>query len=622
MDSTKFTANWDVYVSGATYRIDLSTSPTFSKTGIQTITEGFNNGITLPAGWTISNNIIANTTAFGTASPSLEFTASNARIVTRQLSGPATELKFWVKGLNTNQASALLVEGFDGNNWTVVTNMTGLSKKGAKKVFNISSDPPLPQNFIQFRFTYTQKKGTLTFDDVSIKHNNPVPLFVSGYNNVNVKINSKLVTVLKAATNYYYRVRAVTGSTTTDNSNVIAVTTCKAAAITGINKTNPGCNGSHDGFIGLTLTDGVAPLTYSWTGPDNFTSSNKDISNLAAGTYHVTIKSNGGCAVDTNIIITQPVALTSSETHTEISCNGGSSTVSIAASGGTAPYSGTGDFAQYAGTHTYTVTDANGCSASIDVTLTEPAVLTPSETHTEISCNGGSSTVSIAAVGGTAPYIGTGDFVQYAGTHTYTVTDANGCSASIDVSLNDPPALSADINTDPIICTGGTTTLIVTATGGTGNYHYTLSDGTGPQDDNHFTIAAGNYTVTVTDDNGCSYTTGIININDGTDPCGGMALTENRRQQSDKIKAAPESGRFNVQVFPNPSSAQFTLTVQSNKNEKLEMIVLDMVGKKVYQATGSSNGSYVFGKLLAPGEYFVRVHSGKMSKTIKILKGN
>lgn len=83
------------------------------------------------------------------------------------------------------------------------------------KTFNATSNPPLAQDYIQFRFAYKTKIGTLVFDDVSIYYNNPTPFFVPGYNNLTVKTNSKIITGLKPATNYYYRVRAVKGGIAT-----------------------------------------------------------------------------------------------------------------------------------------------------------------------------------------------------------------------------------------------------------------------------------------------------------------------------------------------------------------------------------------------------------------------
>src|SRR5690348_6820567 len=96
-----------------------------------------------------------------------------------------------------------------------------------------------------------------------------------------------------------------------------------------------------------------------------------------------------------------------SSTATPILCNGGDSTVTVSAVGGTAPYTGTGQFTKKAGSYTFTVTDANGCTASTTVTINQPALLTISSTATPILCNGGDSTVTVSAAGGTGPYTGT-----------------------------------------------------------------------------------------------------------------------------------------------------------------------------------------------------------------------
>ncbi len=71
-----------------------------------------------------------------------------------------------------------------------------------------------------------------------------------------------------------------------------------------------------------------------------------------------------------------PAAVTASSSNTPILCNGGSSTVTVSATGGTPPYHGTGTFSRSAGTYSYTVTDANGCTATTTGNITQPSALT------------------------------------------------------------------------------------------------------------------------------------------------------------------------------------------------------------------------------------------------------
>lgn len=123
---------------------------------------------------------------------------------------------------------------------------------------------------------------------------------------------------------------------------------------------------------------------------------------------------------------------------TTITCNGGSATVTVSGSGGTPPLSGTGTFTRTAGTYTFTVTDANGQTGTCSLTITEPALLVASATAGTISSVGGTTSVVVTATGGVGPYTGTGTFTRGAGIHTFTVTDANGCTSFVIVSLNDP----------------------------------------------------------------------------------------------------------------------------------------------------------------------------------------
>src|SRR5213075_1156154 len=129
-------------------------------------------------------------------------------------------------------------------------------------------------------------------------------------------------------------------------------------------------------------------------------------------TLRLTVTDSGPCA---NHIRSDDVILTvnqvlASSSNTPILCHGGNSTVTVSASGGLTPYAGTGTFSHAAGTYSYTVTDAHSCTATTTGTISEPSALSASSSKTAILCQGGNSTVTVSATGGTTPYNGTGTF--------------------------------------------------------------------------------------------------------------------------------------------------------------------------------------------------------------------
>src|SRR5204862_364871 len=158
-------------------------------------------------------------------------------------------------------------------------------------------------------------------------------------------------------------------------------------------------------------------------------------------------------------------------------------TVSVTAGGGTPPYSGTQSFTHGAGTYSDRVSVAYGWSAATTGGIAQPALLTASSSNTAILCNGGPSTVSVLAGGGTPPYSGTQSFTHGAGTYSVTVTDSNGCTATTTGDIAQPPLLTASSSNTAIRCNGGPSTVSVTAGGGTPPYSGTQS----------FTHGAGTY---------------------------------------------------------------------------------------------------------------------------------
>jgi len=257
---------------------------------------------------------------------------------------------------------------------------------------------------------------------------------------------------------------------------------CSATAIS--------CNGGSS-TVTVSGSGGTPPLT----GTGTFS--------RTAGTYTFTVTDAAGQTGSCNVTITQPTALVASNTAGTITTVGGSANIVVTASGGIAPYSGTGTFSRTAGTYTFTVTDANGCTATTTRTLTNPSPVVVTCSSTPILCNGGTSTITVSASGGTGPYNNTGSFIRSAGTYTFSVTDAVGATGSCSLTVTQPSELVASATAGTISTVGGTTSVVVTATGGTGAY-----TGTGT-----FTRGAGIHTFTVTDANGCSSFV-IVSLND------------------------------------------------------------------------------------------------------------
>ncbi len=241
--------------------------------------------------------------------------------------------------------------------------------------------------------------------------------------------------------------------------------------------------------VTVSATGGTIP----YTGIGLFT--------VPAGTHNFVVEDANGCKDSVSANITEPSLLTIGATATNIACNGDSTTITIAANGGTSPYTGTGTFQNAAGSYLFTITDDYGCTADTTIAVTQPNPIGIAATFGAILCNGGTASVSIIANGGTSPYTGEGSFTAAAGAHTYSVTDMNGCMIDTTFTITEPNALEAIAVYNSILCHGDSTTLNISATGGTSPYTGT----------NSITVAAGTYTQTVVDNNGCTDDT-IITI--------------------------------------------------------------------------------------------------------------
>ena len=281
------------------------------------------------------------------------------------------------------------------------------------------------------------------------------------------------------------------------------------------------CSGANDGSIFLAVSGGSAPYSYSWA--DNGATSNNR-TGLADGNYSVTITDGNGCSITENYTVNNPAPLTTSFTQTDLVCRGGSTgAIDITPSGGTAPYSylwsngaTTQDVSNLtAGAYSVTIRDTENCNITLNITLTEPAtVLSLAGSKTNATCNGSNNgSIDLVVTGGSAPYTYawsngavTEDLNGLApGNYNVSVTDNNGCTKFIDFTITQPAPLAGNATVTSITCNGAADGQIqLNPTEGTGTYTYAWADDVTETAANRTGLAPGNYTVTITDGNGCT----------------------------------------------------------------------------------------------------------------------
>ena len=287
-----------------------------------------------------------------------------------------------------------------------------------------------------------------------------------------------------------------------------------------MSSTDVTCNAACNGTAQATVTGGSAPFTYMWAPSGQITPS---VANMCPGTYTVSITDANGCTTQQQVVITEPTALLSSVTSTDVLCNGDcNGTATVSASGGTPGYTylwspGGGTTAtatnMCAGAYSVVTMDANGCASVVSVTINQPPSITTSTSVTDVSCFGVcDGTATVNAAGGTGTFIYTwapgGQSTPTAtalcaGTYTVTVTDANGCTLTDQATVTQPAQLQANTSFNSPSCFGATDgTATASPVGGTGPYSYLWAPG-GQTTPSINGLAAGSYTVTVQDANGC-----------------------------------------------------------------------------------------------------------------------
>lgn len=410
----------------------------------------------------------------------------------------------------------------NAGNYTVVATDANLCTKTIAfivtqpSLFNISQVSSTPPSCIP------GFDGTMT-----ISASGGIPAYTYAYNG-NTFQNSNIIPNLSVGT-FTVQAKDANGCTATSVHQII---NSSLPVITNITSTQATCNPGCDAFIMTSSSGGILPHQFSL----NTTSfqSNPIFNSLCANNYTITVKDGVGCTNTQSFSISTVSGPTLvSIALQNISCQGLSNgSIQMNTVGGLAPLqyqitpnnisNNSGIFTSLvAGSYTVVASDANGCTLSSNVLLTQPTSIqfnTP--IANPVSCFGLSNgSIITQASGGAQPlsysilpagnYLPPNNFINLIGNTTYTIvaTDANSCTQSTTAIVGSPlPILIDTLVSSAVTCEGlGNGSIVVSASGGNGLITYTLQPLSLQNQNGSFINLNGNtYTVTATDANNCS----------------------------------------------------------------------------------------------------------------------
>jgi hypothetical protein len=393
-------------------------------------------------------------------------------------------------------------------------------------------------------------------------------------------------------------------------------------SIDSVSKTHILCYGEQSGEISVNASGGNAPYQYEWS--DGKTGA--EIQNLNAGTYHLTITDSTGCDVQGYFKINTPPKLIRQLKITDASAVFSvDGSIKITAGGGTAPftievdgvdtiknYSGIAEFKNlFNGLHSYSITDANGCSLSefFIINVIGCQLNTQDNVIQDVKCHGDSTgAICLQVVNAQGPYDifwedeSNGDCLRNlaAGAYSVYIYDSIGCQL-LDTFLISEPALfainSIEIDTPHVDQNDGA--IFLSLAGGVPPYNVEWTKDGLPYTAPIQGLSGGDYHFIAHDANGCELTGDTIHLKEKT--------TAIKRKLSNKII-----------FYPNPTSEQVYFNSEMGKPGRIEMYSINGQEFKP-EYTSEDNVTTITLTGMPNGVYVIHVIYDKMTYSGKIL---
>lgn len=487
------------------------------------------------------------------------------------------------------------------------------------------------------------------------------------------------ISVSPTLTTTYTVTYTLNGCTSPSGQSVVTVNIPPPAVITPM--------GPLDLCPGETVTlSGPAGISYTWSHDPTLNQQNVTVSQT--GTYALTFTDANGCISScppiTVTVHTNPVVTADSR---EVSCNGGNDgMVNCTVQQGTQPYSYNWTPGAYAtstvngvgaGTYTITVTDQYGCTGTATAIVVEPTPLVSMVfLERNVTCSGGTDgAASVTASGGNGGYTHqwsngqSGPNLQNvpAGNYSVVTTDSKGCSDTRVIQVNQPAPVTVSLTQVPVRCFGeenGAAT--ANPNGGTAPYFFRWNTQPPQETPTALNLPKGNYSVQVTDMNGCTGS-GAITVTEpeslvvrasqqdptcfrGTNGTATATVTGGNGSYSYRWDCVPEqntatatnlpAGKFKVTVWdpkgcvdtswarlaqpvPVPNPQVFGDTVCWDEAARLSVATLPGVSVHWYDAQNATSsfriaGAYETPKLKGTRFWFVEYEDSKGCRSIRV----